>query len=135
MSLRQRAKDLVAGMRLSRRLTQTVALRPFVVEELQPGLGIKTDAALLDHARQPATTIYRPVGTCRMGIDLLAVVDRRLRLVNQQPPYSGSSAWRPDLPTPSTSALPSANSSRSRWPGTTLAALVTGRSAPSVTSA
>ena len=71
---------LVAGMKLSRRLAKTGALSPFVVAELHPGPDCQTDEELLEHARNTATTIYHPVGTCKMGIDPLAVVDPRLRV-------------------------------------------------------
>lgn len=77
------AKDqqvIVAGMKMARRLSQTAPLSRFVKAELDPGPGIETDAQLLDHARNSATTIYHPVGTCKMGIDPLAVVDPRLRV-------------------------------------------------------
>ena len=37
-------------------------------------------AALLEKMRGWAETIYHPVGTCRMGIDDLAVVDGALRV-------------------------------------------------------
>lgn len=71
---------LVAGMKLSRRLAETAALSPYVAEELRPGPAVRTDAELLDHARNTGATIYHPVGTCRMGSDDLAVVDARLRV-------------------------------------------------------
>lgn len=77
------AKDqqvIVAGMKLSRRLAATAPLSRFVKAELDPGPGVQTDAQFLDHARNTATTIYHPVGTCKMGIDSLAVVDPRLRV-------------------------------------------------------
>jgi len=67
-------------MKMARRLSQTAPLSRFVKAELDPGPGIETDAQLLDHARNSATTIYHPVGTCKMGIDPLAVVDPRLRV-------------------------------------------------------
>jgi choline dehydrogenase len=70
----------VAGMKLSRQLSRTPALAPFVEAELSPGPEVKTDEALLDHARNVGQTIYHPVGTCRMGSDDLAVVDERLRV-------------------------------------------------------
>ena len=39
-----------------------------------------TDTQIEDDIRQRAETIYHPVGTCRMGVDDLAVVDGRLRV-------------------------------------------------------
>ncbi len=73
-------ETLVAGMKLSRKLAATRALSPFIVEELDPGPEVRTDEQLLEHARNTATTIYHPVGTCKMGIDSWAVVDPRLRV-------------------------------------------------------
>lgn len=77
------AKDCaitVAGIRLARRLAETPPLRDFIKAELQPGGQLRTDDELLDFARQHATTIYHPVGTCKMGTDAMAVVDARLRV-------------------------------------------------------
>ena len=39
-----------------------------------------SDEALTEHARRFGTTIFHPVGTCRMGEDPRAVVDSRLRV-------------------------------------------------------
>ncbi len=73
-------QTLIAGMKLSRRLAETSALSRFVAGELQPGAACQTDEQWLDFARNNATTIYHPVGTCKMGIDPMAVVDPRLRV-------------------------------------------------------
>ncbi len=73
-------RTLVDGMRLARRLAATRALGPLIVEELAPGPSVQTDADLLENARNTATTIYHPVGTCKMGTDPGAVVDARLRV-------------------------------------------------------
>lgn len=71
----------VAGIRLARRLAETAPLSGFVKAELQPGANIITDDELLDFARHHATTIYHPVGTCKMGEGSMAVVDARLRVI------------------------------------------------------
>jgi len=73
-------QTVVDGMKLARRLAATRALSPFIVEELAPGPPVQTDEQMLENARNTATTIYHPVGTCKMGTDPKAVVDPRLRV-------------------------------------------------------
>jgi choline dehydrogenase len=41
---------------------------------------VESDAELLQAAGDLGTTIFHPVGTCRMGGDAMAVVDERLRV-------------------------------------------------------
>ena len=73
-------RTIVEGMKLARRLAATKSLSPFIVEELDPGPKVRTDEELLVHARNTATTIYHPAGTCKMGVDPMAVVDPALRV-------------------------------------------------------
>ena len=68
----------VAGLRFTRRIMAAKALARFEPEEWKPGPGVESDEALADAARDLGTTIFHPVGTCRMGSDPLAVVDDRL---------------------------------------------------------
>ena len=72
----------VAGMKLSRRLARSRTMAPLISEEYDPGPAVQSDEDLLQHARNSGTTIYHPVGTCKMGpaSDPGAVVDARLRL-------------------------------------------------------
>ena len=53
-----------------------------MTEEHAPGKNIARDDtdAILNWARDTATTIYHPTGTCKMGQDKMAVVDERLRV-------------------------------------------------------
>ena len=45
-----------------------------------PGLQAQDDEALKEFARMHSSTVFHPVGTCRMGADPDAVVDPRLRV-------------------------------------------------------
>lgn len=72
-------RTLVAGIQLARQIAGVAPLRSAISAELRPGPDTGDDA-LLDWARNTATTIYHPVGTCKMGIDPSAVVDARLRV-------------------------------------------------------
>jgi choline dehydrogenase len=70
----------VEGLKILRRILHAPALKPFVIEEFDPGSKVATDEELLNYCRQRGTTIYHPTSTCRMGNDPLAVVDQRLRV-------------------------------------------------------
>jgi choline dehydrogenase len=71
---------LVEGVRWARRLVRAQAFAEFLPEEAVPGPDVKSDAQVGDYIRQFATTIFHPVGTCKMGRDRLAVVDPQLRV-------------------------------------------------------
>ena len=70
----------VEGLKILRKILAAPALKPFVVEEADPGANVVSDADLLAFCRQRGSTVYHPTSTCRMGNDPLAVVDQRLRL-------------------------------------------------------
>jgi choline dehydrogenase len=70
----------VAGLRFTRRIMAAPALARFSPSEWKPGPELQSDADLRRAAGDLGTTIYHPVGTCRMGHDALAVVDDRLRV-------------------------------------------------------
>ncbi|MBN1238398.1 MAG: GMC family oxidoreductase N-terminal domain-containing protein, partial [Gammaproteobacteria bacterium] len=70
----------VAGIRYTRRIMAAKALERFRPAEWKPGPELTTDAELEKAAGDLGTTIFHPVGTCRMGPDAAdgAVVDDRL---------------------------------------------------------
>jgi len=51
-----------------------------ITSELHPADAARTDADLWRELPNRATTVYHPVGTCRMGSDERAVVDPLLRV-------------------------------------------------------
>ena len=67
------------GIRLARELAATQAFAEFNDGELAPG-GHATEVELRDYIRSHASTIWHPVGTCKMGRDAMAVVDPQLRV-------------------------------------------------------
>jgi len=70
----------VDAIRLTRRIAKAKPLARFSPEEFKPGPALLSDADLAKAAGDIGTTIFHPVGTCRMGSDPGAVVDDRLRL-------------------------------------------------------
>jgi choline dehydrogenase-like flavoprotein len=71
----------VEAIRLTRRLVlESEAYAPYAPREFRPGPHIETDAELAEAAGNIGTTIFHPVGTCRMGADAGAVVDPRLKV-------------------------------------------------------
>jgi choline dehydrogenase len=71
---------LLAGIRFTREIFAAPAIARHTIGETLPGANLTTDDELLDYARRFGTTIYHPVGTCRMGEGPSAVVDQRLRV-------------------------------------------------------
>lgn len=69
------------AIRLTRRIVlESEAFRPYRPEEYLPGPEVASQADLVRAAGDIGTTIFHPVGTCRMGEDPGAVVDSRLRV-------------------------------------------------------
>ena len=71
---------LEAGLSHARRIFAAPAFEPFVEHETSPGPGYDDEGRLRAFFRDHCTTIYHPVGTCKMGEDPMAVVDSRLRV-------------------------------------------------------
>ena len=70
------------ALRLTRRIVSASALERFRPREVLPGIEFQTEEELRHAAGKVGTTIFHPVGTCRMGHadDPDSVVDSRLRV-------------------------------------------------------
>ena len=55
-------------------------MKEFCDLEIQPGLDYSSDEDILNFIRDKAETVYHPVGTCKMGFDENAVVDKNLKV-------------------------------------------------------
>ena len=70
----------VKAARQARGIMTAKALARYTPEEILPGPDHQSDDALLDQIGDIATTIFHPVGTCRMGTDDRSVVGPDLRV-------------------------------------------------------
>jgi choline dehydrogenase len=71
------------ALRLTRRIVAAPALARYQPREILPGLQYQSEEELQQAAGAVGTTIFHPVGTCRMGTtdDPATVVDNRLRVI------------------------------------------------------
>jgi len=68
------------AIRITRKIVQAPALAAFSPKEYLPGPDLQSEEQLHEAAGQIGTTIFHPVGTCRMGNGPLDVVDDQLRV-------------------------------------------------------
>src|SRR5258708_22540195 len=71
---------LIYGMRLSRKIAAQPAMKPFVAEEVFPRPQVESEAGMIEEIRMRGVSNLHPVGTCRMGREVDAVVDPRSRV-------------------------------------------------------
>ena len=71
------------GLRLTRKIAAQPALAKYAPAEFKPGVEFQSDDELAKAAGDVGTTIFHPVGSCKMGVtsDPAAVVDSRLRVI------------------------------------------------------
>ena len=82
LSTEEDRKVAAESLRLTRKIAQQAALGPYAPEEYKPGVQYQTDDELVKAAGDIGTTIFHPVGTCKMGRDNdpMAVLDSELRV-------------------------------------------------------
>jgi choline dehydrogenase len=73
-------QKLVGGIKLIRQLFQSSAFDEFCGQEIAPGVSVQSDTALEAYIQDACSTVWHPVGTCKMGTDSMAVVDPELRV-------------------------------------------------------
>ena len=68
------------GLRMAREILRQKALEPFILAERMPGPDKVSEADLSDYAFRTCKTDHHPAGTCKMGIDDMAVVTPELKV-------------------------------------------------------
>ena len=64
----------------TREIAAQDCLAHLALQEIKPGLSAKSESELVEAAGNIASSIFHPVGTCKMGQDPAAVVDDRLNV-------------------------------------------------------
>lgn len=73
-------KIMISGAKQTRAILETPAMRKYKHKELFGVHDNMTDAEWEEHIRSRADTVYHPAGSCKMGVDDMAVVDPRLKV-------------------------------------------------------
>ena len=73
---------IVKGVQITRSISQYEPVASLITQEYSPGSTVAWDdyEGTLEWIRNTSTTIYHPVGTCKMGNDSFAVVDEKLKV-------------------------------------------------------
>jgi choline dehydrogenase-like flavoprotein len=71
---------MLDAIRKSREICSHPELSDHLVEEISPGAARASDEELIEDIKLRTGTVYHPVGTCKMGVDEMAVVDPKLRV-------------------------------------------------------
>lgn len=72
-------QNLVAGFKMTRKLMDAKPLMAWRSEDCFTS-HVRTDGDIVQVLRERADTVYHPAGSCKMGVDKLAVVDPQLRV-------------------------------------------------------
>lgn len=80
LSVESDLERLVQAVKIARQIYGTRAFSSWVKQELMPGPDVQTDDQLRDFVRNTADSYHHQVGSCKMGLDDMAVVDPQLRV-------------------------------------------------------
>ncbi|MBT4522241.1 MAG: choline dehydrogenase [Halieaceae bacterium] len=100
----QDQRAMVEGFKQIRKIFLQQPMAGICGEEIRPGKEVQDDAEILDYIRRQSTTGYHPVGTCKMGIDPMAVVDPQLRVHGCQNLRVADASIMPDIVAGNTNA-------------------------------
>ncbi len=97
-------RAIIYGSRLARKIAAQPALKPFVSEEVLPGNACQTDEQFVEDIRARGVSNLHPSGTCRMGRQVDAVVDPRLRVCGIRSLRVADASIMPQVPGGNTNA-------------------------------
>ncbi|WP_296279722.1 GMC family oxidoreductase [uncultured Acinetobacter sp.] len=76
-------EEMVKGFKMTKKLMESSVFQSIAKQDLFTS-NVHTDEEIREVLRDRSDTVYHPVGSCKMGIDDMAVVDARLRVYGIQ---------------------------------------------------
>lgn len=76
-------EEMVKGFKMTKKLMESSVFQSITKQDLFTS-NVHTDEEIREVLRDRSDTVYHPVGSCKMGIDDMAVVDARLRVYGIQ---------------------------------------------------
>ena len=76
-------EKMVRGFKITRKIMDAPALANIRSSDYQTA-NVRTDDEIRDVIRATSDTVYHPIGTCKMGVDAMAVVDPSLKVIGVQ---------------------------------------------------
>jgi choline dehydrogenase len=98
-------ETLIRGGRMARRALQSKAFAPYVTGECKPGKDVQTDEQWRSYLKENASQSYHPCGTCKMGIDAMAVVTPQLKVIGVERLRVVDSSITPQIPSGNLNAI------------------------------
>ncbi|MGE4481924.1 GMC family oxidoreductase [Acidocella sp.] len=95
---------LVICMKRLREIAAQPALRDWIEREIYPGPAVRSDAELEAYARGAVVSYHHQCGTCKMGVDEMAVVDPQLRVHGLKGLRVADASIMPDVTSGNTNA-------------------------------
>lgn len=84
LGVRADAERLLQALKLSREIFAAGAFKDWIGEEIMPGPEVRTDDQIRAFLRAKADSYHHQAGSCKMGVDAMAVVDPDLRVYGVQ---------------------------------------------------
>ncbi len=97
-------KVMVEGVRIAREILDRPPFRDLAEAEVLLGPDVRSDEQILDGIRRTASTVYHPVGTCRMGTDDGSVVSPGLAVHGVEGLYVADASVMPKITSANTNA-------------------------------
>ena len=100
----QDMRVLIEGVKLAQRILKQDVFKQLNGTEILPGPQVKTDQDYEAYVREFAATVFHPVGTCKMGMDSMSVVDPKLKVFGFTNLRIADASIMPDLISGNTNA-------------------------------